>query len=192
MNKVIISVVLLVSLGNVQGAAAPAVAHHPHAHSHVVDIVVVNVMEVFQALQEVKEWMQDFQNNLMKKVEQIRAMEQQGIEREKALSIKSKNLTSEAREKERMEIERLKNEIRIQAQSLEEKQQEEQMLLQQRIGEKIKDYCKKMEWKIVIPGALYAAPEHDKTQQVIDGMNKDYAKAKEAKKTAKAVEKARS
>ena len=192
MKKVIFSVALLLGTVHVQSAAAPVVAHHPHAHHHVVDIVVVNVMEVFQALQEVKEWMQDFQNNLMKKVEQIRAMEQQGMEREKALSIKSKNLTSEAREKERMEIERLKNEIRIQAQSLEEKQQEEQMLLQQKIGEKIKEYCKKMGWKIVIPGALYVTPEHDKTQEVVDGMNKDYAKTKEAKKTAKAVEKVRS
>ena len=64
-------------------------------------------------------------------------------------------------------------------------------MLQQKIGDAIKDYCKKMPWKIVIPGAIYADPSLDKTKEVIDGMNKEYAQRKASQKTAKAVEKIR-
>mgnify|MGYP003346072461 CR=1 FL=1 len=159
-------------------------AEHPH-HGHATDVVVVNVMEVFQALQEVQDLIKNLQNMVMKKVESIKKLEQEVIERERSFSMKSKNLTAEARERERMEIERLKNEIRIQAQSIEAKQQEEQILIQQKMADKVKDYCKLMGWKIVIPGALYADPSVDKTRVVIDGMNKEYEKKKEVKKAAK-------
>ena len=170
--------------------AAKEIQSH-HGHSHHPEIVVVNLMEIFQGLDEVKDLMKDFEAKFMKIVEMIRGMEKDGQDRERALAIKAKNLTPEARDKERMEIERLKNEIRIQAQSLEEKQQESQMMLQQKIGDAIKDYCKKMPWKIVIPGAIYADPSLDKTKEVIDGMNKEYAQRKASQKTAKAVEKIR-
>ncbi len=153
------------------------------------DIVVVNVAEVFQALIEVQDWMKDLQNVLMKKVESIKKMEQEVTQRERDFPIKSKNLTAEARERERMEIERLNYEIRIQTQSIEVKKQEDQVIMQQKIGDKIKDFCKKMGWKIVIPVAIYADASVDKTSVVIDGMNKEYAKQKEAKKAASNLKK---
>lgn len=154
---------------------------HKQHHKHI-DVVAVNAMEVFQGLHEVVDLMKEFQESLMRKVEKIKKMEQDVIERERAFSMKAKNMTSDAREKERMEIERLKNEVRLQAQNLEERQQEEQMAIQQKIGEKIKAFCKTKGWKIVIPVTLYADPEFDKTQEVIDGMNKEYDAQKADKK----------
>lgn len=168
----------------VQAETALSKSDHKAHHGHQ-DIVVVNVMEVFQALLEVQDWMKDFQNTLMKKVEAIKKMEQEVAQRERDFPMKTKNLTNEARERERMEIERLKHEIRIQAQSLEAKQQEDQMIIQQKIGDKIKEFCKTTGWSIVIPGAIYADASADKTAIVIDGMNKEYTQQKEAKKTAK-------
>ncbi len=182
MKKIIASLVLVASFGQVQSAAVSVNAQQMVT---VVDIVVVNVMEVFQALIEVQDLMKDLQNFLMKKAEMLQKMDSEGKEREKNFAMKAKNLTVDARDKEHMELERLKNEIRIQAENLDAKQKEEQMLIQQKVAEKIKDFCQKMGWKIVLPGAIYVDPSLDKTKIVIDGMNKEYAAKKAAKKTVK-------
>lgn len=147
---------------------------HHHGSHHNGDIVVVSLMDVFEALHEVADMMKAARERIMQLADSISKMAQRAAEREKAFSLKAKNMTSEAREKERIELERENHEIRIRERGLEEKQQEEQMMLQQKISEKIKEFCKSKGWKIVIPGALYADPSCDKTQEVIDGMNKEY------------------
>ena len=185
MNKMKFIVLSCIALGQVHGNAqvASVQPHHaPHHGHHGVEIVVVNAQLAIRDLLEFQDLYKDLQGKMEQLVQKIQNLEKRLQSTYQEFQMKSKMLSAEASERKQIEIAQLQSEIEIQKRNLQGKYDEELNVANEKILLKIQEFCQKMGWKIVIPGALYVAPELDKTQVVVDGLNKYYKKAQDAKK----------
>ena len=188
MKKLLLSLLVVSTLGQVQAESESKTAISSKTSvdlSSQSDVVVVDMRRVFSMLDEFKEEFESLNVEIRIQEEEIQKSAEIFGKKAQAFEVKKNTLDPKVREKQEKEL--------MEEYRLLEKDKQDAMVQRQETGvriegkymKKIGDFCRKQGWKIVIPMAVYVAPECDKTEEVVVGLNKEYKRAQEAKKKAK-------
>lgn len=156
-----------------------------------VSIVVVDLQRVLGSLDEIRMEMEKLKEETMLVAQELNDRDQELRKKSQEFETKKNAMDAKAQEKIKKELDQEKMAFMQDAQQVDMQYQEGMQRLQVKYLEKIKSFCRKQGWQIVVPAALYVAPQFDMTDEVISGLNKEYKRAQEAKKKAKESEKAK-
>lgn len=164
MKTKIFTLILLYSVGSLSAETASVDVEKP--------IVVVDVMRVGSEAKEFNKKQESLKADINAKVKDIDNLEKKFQEALQKLQVKAKDMTQAALEKEQENLGKMQGEIEIKKRNLQAYAQKIVADAEKDLVDKVKKICKELGFGIVLPGALYVAPEYDRTDIVITELNK--------------------
>lgn len=140
-------------------------------------VVVVQLQEVAQKSRWFMEIQKRVESAVKKIVDEIKSLEQQFNDKLQRLQTGGKDLNTTAQQKLQEELASLKGQLEVKQRNLQSYVEQEGRKAEEQLIKTIQAVCKKMGYDIVIPAAIFAKSEFDRTEEVIKQMDADMASA---------------
>lgn len=114
---------------------------------------------------------------VQKMVDEIKALEQKFNKIVEKLQSGSKDMTVEAQNKLQEELASLKAQMDVKQRNLQSYVENEGRKAEMQLIKNIQDECRKKGYDIVIPAAIFVKPEFDRTNEIIEAMDKNSGSA---------------
>ena len=139
-------------------------------------IVYIDIAKISQEATEFSLYQKQIEKDVHAKAGEIEKLEKELQAKAQKLQASARELTKSAIEKLQTECTHLQGTIEIKRKSFQAYIQEISGEAEQKLVKKIREVCTALGYDIVIPGGvIYASAECDKTTEVIQALNKNYA-----------------
>ena len=153
-------------------------------------VVVVNLQHVAESSKWFKQIQAKAEAKLKPQVESFQNMEKTFNDKLQKLQNDAKGMKLEVQQKLQEELASLKAQLDIKQRGLQAAVESEMRAAEEQLIKEVQAVCKRLGYDVVIPGALYAKDDFDRTKQVISDMDKNVAAESTAKKLENEVESA--
>lgn len=140
-------------------------------------VVVVDLQRVGQTSKKFKQVQEKIEAKIKEKVDALKAMEAQFTQKLEKLQNGAKDMNAATQQKLQEELASLKAQLEVKQRGLQADVEREMRGAEEQLIKEVQALCKRLGYDIVLPGALYAKDEFDKTTQVIAEMDKGVASA---------------
>lgn len=138
-------------------------------------VVVVSIQEIGQKSKKFAAIQKRLESEVNKKGAEIEALKSQFTQMVEKLQQGAKDMKAAAQQELQEKLAGLKGQIEVKQQGIQAYVEREMRSAEESLIKEIQGICKKMNFDIVIPGALYVKPEFDATAQVLAEMDKNVA-----------------
>ncbi len=135
-------------------------------------VVVINIPEIAQKSKDFAAEQKRIEVEIHKRGAEIEELKTSYTKTVEKLQQGGKDMTATAQQQHHEKLAELKGKIEVKQQGLQAYAEREMRAVEEVLVKKIQTICKKMNFDIVIPGALHVKPEHDVTALIINEMDK--------------------
>ena len=146
------------------------------------EFVYVDLSRVSQETTEFKSWQESIESDVQTRVKEIEKISKDFQEKAQKLQASARDLKGSALEKLQEEVANLQNKIEIKKRNLQAYVQKISGDVEEKLIKKIREICANLGYGGVLPNAVYASVEYDKTSEIITALNKSYTATHSASK----------
>jgi len=152
------------------------------ASASVPKVVVVNIQEIGQESKKFASVRKRIETEIHKRGTEIESLKSQFTQILEKVQQGGKDMKPAALEEKQAQLASLKGQIEVKQQGLQAYAEREMRMAEETLIKEIQVVCEKMNYDIVIPGALYTKPQFNVTAQVMAEMDKGVSAAKDEPK----------
>jgi Skp family chaperone for outer membrane proteins len=138
-------------------------------------VVVVSIQEIGQKSKKFASVQKKIEGDIQKRGMEIEDLKTQYTTTVEKLQNGGKDMTPTAQQQHHEKLAEYKGKIEVKQQGLQAYAEREMRHAEESLIKDIQEICKKLDFDIVIPGALYVKPEFDMTGSVMKEMDKNVA-----------------
>lgn len=162
--------ILLLSTVSVLNADAPSINN---SNNNNPKVVVVSIQEIGQKSKKFASVQKRIEGEIQKRGMEIEELKTQYSKTVEKLQNGGKDMTPAAQQQHHEKLAEYKGKIEVKQQGLQAYAEREMRGAEESLIKEIQAICKKLNFDIVIPGALYVKPEYDMTEPVMKEMDKN-------------------
>ena len=164
-NTQFLTILLLSTVSVVNAGMAPASPK----------VMVVSIQEIGQKSKKFASVQKKIETEIQKRGMEIEELKTQYSKTVEKLQQGGKDMTATAQQQHHEKLAEYKGKIEVKQQGLQAYAEREMRSAEEILIKEIQAICKRLNFDIVIPGALYVKPEYDATEVVMKEMDKNVA-----------------
>jgi Skp family chaperone for outer membrane proteins len=151
-------------------------------------VMVVSIQEIGQKSKKFASVQKKIEAEIQKRGMEIEELKTQYTKTVEKLQQGGKDMTATAQQQHHEKLAEYKGKIEVKQQGLQAYAEREMRTAEEILIKEIQAICKRLNFDIVIPGALYVKPEYDATDVVMKEMDKNVSDSSNLKKIENEVE----